>query len=54
MEGRGRIPSEAMNVTSATLEKSLQGGKQSDSVKSTVVIILKKKKLSNTSAPFIS
>ena len=43
MEGRGRIPSQAMNVTSATLEKSLQGGKQSDSVKSTVVIILKKK-----------
>lgn len=53
MEGRGRIPSEAMNVTPATLEKSLQGGKQSESVKSTVVIILQKK-LSNTSAPFIS
>ena len=42
MEGRGRIPSQAMNVTSATLEKSLQGGKQSESVKSTVVIIRQK------------
>ena len=53
MEGRGRIPSEALNVTSAPLEKSLQGGKQSESVKSTVVII-RQKKLSNTLAPFIS